>query len=512
MTRLLIILVSLFIFCLQSWSQQKYEIVKEMIIENDSWKIFHTANLAKKKYKGKWVYELKEQQYSDPQNSDLYLDFEGKMENLDNYRVIHSDYEKNTHIYQSGSKSAKFYFSQHYVSLLPQRTSIFSPGSVPGSFTIEFWLYLYQPFDYQYVLDYVGSNPTDTSDKNNYGMSIMVKDRKLQFQFENFFWNLEQEPFSWNISENERLNLHQWEHHAVSFNIMTGKLTTYKNGIEQEVQWVTKDSRILSPIFNPLIQEELSTPVIIGRNAFFSLDDLKISRSSLDDFYLHKFVNEPASLETKIYKISGNMSRLKKLDFDIEAPQYAFVKLAYRVSDEYFLPDDDSLSWVYVQNGVTRFPELQSQGKYIQYKVLAYPHPDSIGSIRIQGIHLQYHEDASPEAPVFLAARPSSHQVELSWIPTTEEDIIGYEIYYGNQHEQYICDHSAQGPSPVMVRYQQKGKLQAFNYTLKGLRNETPYFISIRSVDANGNRSPFSREIYVRPSTVYNENGYSVGE
>lgn len=495
-----------------AWPQQKFELIRQHVIENANWQIFQSENLTRSKYKGRWVYELREQTHNDPRNSDLFLDFEGSIRELDNYRVIHADYEKNANTSQGGSFSGKFYFSQHYLSLLPQPTSIFAPGNVPGSFTIEFWLYVYQPFDYQYVLDYTGSNPTDTSDRNTYGMSVFIKDRRLHFQFQNFFWNLEQEPFSWSISESDKIALHRWEHHAVSFNIMTGKLTTYKNGIEQDVKWVTADGRILSPIFNPLIQDELSTPMIIGRNAYFSVDDLKISRSSQDSFSLEKFVTQPAWLSTRIYKISENISRLKKLSFEVEKPEFAYMKYAYRVSDQYFLPDDDQLEWVYVQNGVENFPEAHRDGKYIQYKVMMYPHQDSLGPLRLSAIRLDYTQDDSPEAPVFLSALPGSREVTLSWIPSIEEDVIGYEIYYGTRQQDYICDHSSLGPSPVFVPFKQKGKLTAIQHTLSGLRNETPYFISIRSIDARGNRSAYSREIYVRPSTVYNQEQFSVGE
>lgn len=512
MSRIVGALLALTVLVNSAAAQQKFELIKQLRINDDKWNIFESRNLSRVKFKGSWVYELREQTYSDPRTSDLYLDFEKPIMNLDNYRVIHSDYEKNGNTSQSGSYSGKFYFTQHYLSLLPQPTSIFAPGNVPGSFTIEFWLYVYQPFDYQYILDYSGSNPTDTDDRNNYGMSIFIKDRKLTFQFQNFFWNLEQEPFSWSISENDKLSLYKWEHHAVTFNIMTGKLTTYKNGIEQNVQWVTSDGRIMSPISNPLIQGELSTPMIIGRDAYFSLDDFKISRAANDNFTLDKFVNEPAWLTTRIYKISENISRLKKLSFEVEKPSYAYIKYAYRVSDQYFLPDDDQLDWVYVQNGVENFPSHQNAGKYIQYKVMMYPQADSLGPIRLSAIQLDYSQDDSPEAPIFLSAIPGSHEVALSWIPSTEEDVTGYEIYYGNQHENYICDHSTMGASPLWVPYKQKGKLSAVQFTLSGLRNETPYFISIRTVDANGNRSAFSREIYVRPSTVYNSQQYSVGE
>ncbi len=493
-----------------SFSLTSYEDVQDFVIRNTNWRIFRLENLTRRENWRGVSYILDETEDENPASLELYIDFESPLNFFTHYRVISANFEQNHNESAAGNFSGKFYNSSHYISLLPKTTSIFFPGNVPGSFTIEFWLYLYQTFDHQYVVRYTGQNLSDERDRSTYGFSVFVQDKKLAYSFENFFWSNSGEPYSVNIAENENLVPYRWEHHAISFNINTGKITTYKNGIEQEVKWVTTDGSMRSPICNPLIKEEMSTPFLIGRSAFFSLDELKISRNALSDFSLNRFENRPGVLITDVYKISDNLSSLKRLFFETEAPEYSYIKYAYRISDKYFMPDDAVNEWVYVKNGIEQFPENLSTGKYVQFKIEVYPYENLDTAISIRSIQMQYVVDHSPNAPILMSAIPGDERIDLKWMPSTEEDVVGYEIYYGTRERLYICDDSADGESPVYVPFVQQGELKPIGFTLRGMHNETPYFISLRSVDRNGNRSEYSREIYVRPSSIYNSQGYSI--
>lgn len=493
-------------------ASDEFEFINQMTISDNGWRIYRLDNLVPSIKGGKKVYILKENQVTNSEFLDLYLDFEKPLQSLPNYKVIASEYETNPYENSSGKYSGKFYFSGHHISLLPYNTSMFSPGKIPGSFTIEFWLYLYKGYDNQYVMKYLGYNPSDEWDKNTYGFSIYVRNKKVIYDFQNFFWSIDNEPHSLLIQEEEPVILHKWEHHAISYNIMNGQISTYKNGIEQQVKWVTTDGKILSPIFNPFVKDELSTPLVIGKNAFFSLDDLKISSIALDNYNLNRFENDPGILITDVYKISENMATLKKLAFQTGVPDLSHLKFAYRVSSSYFLPGDPVLEWVYVQNNITSFPAEYMRGKYIQFKILVYPYEDNQSPISLDSIRLSYSMDASPQPPMLMSVVPGSGTIKLTWMPTTEDDVIGYEVYYGTHEGNYICGDSLSGKSPIFIPFKQSGKLKTIEYVLQGMRNEVPYFIAIKAVDANGNRSVFSKEAYARPSTVYNGAGFSIGQ
>lgn len=483
---------------------------ESFIIDGKNWKVSRSDNMSLQKENQRMIFKLNENTETSPASLDLFLDFDSAIRNIPNYRVITSRFELNKYQCVNGNYSGKFYLPDHYISLLPLSTSIFTPGNNPGSFTIEFWLYFYKNYDNQYVIRYIGNNLSDENDKNIYGISVYTKNNRISYKFDNFFWTDKNEAVSAEIQEDEAIQPYKWEHHAVTFNIMNGKLTTYKNGIEQETFWITLDGKNLSPILSPMIKEELSTPILIGQNGSFSMDNLKITRDARDHFYLKKFNNKESVVVTDIYKLSDNNITIRKISFDFANPEYSFLKLAYRISDQYFLPDNKDLKWIYVQNNIENFPADFQDGKYIQFKMTAYPYADQDREIVINSIKLDYNTDTSPYLPVIAGIQPLDEKALITWIPTPEDDIIGYEIYYGNLSENYICSDANEGKSPVLVPVSQTGKIVPMTFTLTGLVNERPYFISIRSLDKKGHRSPFSKEFYVRPSTVYNPNRYSV--
>lgn len=502
----LILLVSL------AFSEEQFEFVKTLTISGSGWKIHRLENLTQQKTHKGMAFILNEFSSKNIADMDLCIDFEKPLKNLLNYKVISANYGNNIYQYSQGKVSGKFYYPNHYISLRPLSTSIFYQGKVPGSFTIEFWLYVYKSYDNQYVLRYVGHDPSDETDRNDYGFSVVIKNNKLRYEFDNFFWSINNEPYSLTITDNKNIQLKKWEHHAISFDIMRGKIATYKNGIEQNTKWVTTDGKFLSPIYNPYIKEDLSTPLLIGKNAFFSLDNLKITKNTLSTFQMQRYNNKDAKLITEVYKISDKPISLRQIKCVYHKGEYSHIRMAYRISDEYFMPDNSDIEWVYFKNGIAKFPKEYREGKYVQLKIIVYPYEDNSQKIEIDSLTINYVEDKIPDAPLLLSAVAGDRYVELSWTPSTENDVVAYEIYYGNRKENYICDDSSNGESPILYRYIRAGKLKFVSYILDGLRNDKPYFISVRSLDKNGNRSAFSRELYARPNSVENTDRFSIGD
>lgn len=502
------------LFCFTTgFSITPYATPETFTIQGKNWRIFQAENMSLKQVNQKTVFQQNEYNESGSSSIDLFLDFENKIESVPNYKVFYSNFERNRFQSANGGNSGKFYFSENYISLLPNPSSLFAPGTTPGSFTIEFWLYPYKNYDNQYVIKYIGNNLSDEQDKNTYGYFIAVKNNRLVYQFENFFWSAKDSTKSLDsieVSEEEALKLYRWEHHAITFDILRGQLTTYRNGVEQEIKWITANGKPNAPIYQPRIEDELSTPLLIGKNALFSLDNLKISKTALHHFYLKRFVNTNSFIITDVYKISENRITLKKINVSFNRPEYSYIKIGYRISDHYFTPDNDELKWVYVQNNLDSFPADYDKGKYIQYKILAYPYEDMNQDITIQSIQLEYNRDTVPYIPFITRLVPQDGMAQVNWVPTPEDDIAGYEIYYGNRSEDYVSSDAEEGKSPIYIPVSDTGRLTPMSFTLHGLVNEKPYFVAVRAVDKNGQKSPYSKEMYVRPSTVYNDKRYSI--
>lgn len=440
---------------------------------------------------------------------DLLLDFETRRPLLKNYHITYENYIPNPFHARSGQTSAKFFTKNHSLRLLPKSSALFRPGSIPGSFTIEYWSYFHQIYEGQSIVEFVGNNLGDENDQNTYGFRIVVKKNRLTYIFENFFWDGE-ESYSFEISEDHPLLLNRWEHHAVSFNILDGRLVTWRGGIEQQTLWVTKNRRPRSTIFIPKVKEEIHASLVIGKGGFFSMDNFAILPIFKEQYAIQNYRQKPAELVSTVYKMPV-LFEIKSLELLAKLPKEPFlVKIAYRLSNEPFPPSDTSLSWVYLPSQANTFPFNMTIGKYIQFKIQYFPYEANEESFLFSGISLRYTVHKRPLTPVILSSEAGDTTITLSWLPSPEESVVGYEIYYGHRSQEYLGEESINGKSPVFVPYTHGGKLKAITYTLQGLRNDTPYFVTVVAVDKWGQRSEFSQEIVLFPSDIHNQKRYSV--
>jgi hypothetical protein len=113
-------------------------------------------------------------------------------------------------------------------------------------------------------------------------------------------------------------------------------------------------------------------------------------------------------------------------------------------------------------------------------------------------MHISYIPDPPPPPPVGLTAVPRDGQVELSWAPGLQHDILGYLVYYGEQPGRYFGSDADNGVSPLDVG-------PATTITLSGLENGTLYYFAVSAYDVAGVHSAteLSREVAARPARVH---------
>ncbi|MGC8764744.1 MAG: LamG-like jellyroll fold domain-containing protein [Brevinematia bacterium] len=500
-------LTFLFFIIFLFYSFNKFENISTFELKGREWKIYRIEGLSLKKDRnGRYFIGLSEN--LDDKNADLIIDFENLHFSSERYRNLYASFIINKNEKFAGNSSGKFSSGESSIKLLPLETSIFYPGKEIGSFSIDFWLYPYKNYDKQYIVYYLGEDVIDP-EQRRYGFSIYIEDGKLKYRFENFFYNSDKKKIIENleISEDEPIALYKWEHHAISFNARNGKLVIYRNGIEERTIRVTEGFSVNGAIYYPYINKNINSPLIIGKNSFFSLDNLRFMEEFITNFDLFPLNRKEAFLITEVMKISENLFFLKDIKLNFKADDNSFLKLAYRISDEIFSPDNTKIPWVYVNLENFNPPAYLNRGKYIQFKIIVYPEL-AVDDIKLYSATLKYSIDEAPYRPRILKVMPGDGEVEIQWLPSPEDDVAGYEIYYGNESKNYICNDAKEGSSPVFVKRQGVG-LEAHRAKLS-LINEKPYFISIRTVDVNGHKSDYSEEIYVRPSSIYNSNGYSI--
>ena len=458
---------------------------------------------------GNVVFKLDEIKPSSDLSEDLFLDFETTKPLLKNYQITYENYIPNPFQVKGGATSAKFFTKNQALRLLPRNTALFRPGSIPGSFTIEFWSYFYQIYEGQSIVEFVGNNLGDESDQNDYGFRIVIQRNRLTYIFENFFWE-GNESYTFVVSEDIPVQVNRWEHHAVSFNILDGRLVTWRNGSEQQTIWVTKSRKPRSTILIPRIRDEVHATMVIGQGGYVSLDNFAILSVFKDNYVIQNYRQKPAELVSTVYKMPflfeiRGVELVSKL-----SSEPSLLKLAYRVADKPFAPGDTTIPWVYVPEQATNFPQTMKMGRYIQWKVQYFPYEQNETTPLLSSLVLRYTEFAKPVVPRLLAYEAGDQSITISWLPSPEENVVGYEIYYGGRSEEYQGTESSAGPSPIFIPYRVEGRLDPVSYTLTGLSNDQAYFVSLRAVDKWGQRSDFSQEIVAFPSDIKSATRYSV--
>ncbi|MGC8769633.1 MAG: LamG-like jellyroll fold domain-containing protein [Brevinematia bacterium] len=488
---------------------KRFDTYKTFELKGSNWPIFLSDGISfKKDENGKVFIGLIENPDYDYFSTDLFIDFEKNTLSFENYRTLYSYFILYRDEKFNGVSSGKFTFSDSCIKLLPERGSIFYPGSDVGSFTIDFWLYPFKNYDKQYILYYLADDINIENDKK-YGFLIYLDKGKLKYKFFNFFYDYEKKSTIEEIELEEEGNivLYKWEHHAISFDSRNGKMVIYRNGVEEKVLWITENFKKGGKVYYPFVNTVVNSPLTIGKNSFFLLDNLRISKKFINNFNLFPVNRKESFLITKVLKLSDNFFNIKDIKIDLKKDNYAFVKFGYRISDDIFAPDNKNIPWVYVNLENFNIPEEYSKGKYIQFKLTIYPEV-SENDIKIYSLGLNYNIDETPYIPQIVKVVPGDEVIEIYFIPSPEDDIVGYEIYYGNESKNYISKDALEGSSPIFVKKQSEG-LTYHKATLT-LKNEKPYFIAVRAVDKNGHKSPYSKEVFVRPSSIYSKNNFSV--
>jgi hypothetical protein len=93
-----------------------------------------------------------------------------------------------------------------------------------------------------------------------------------------------------------------------------------------------------------------------------------------------------------------------------------------------------------------------------------------------------------PSVQAFCATAPSGQNVTLAWIPSSDPNVVGYDVYYGGMSGDYT--------NMINVG-------NVANATVGGLTAGATYYFAATAYDSIGDQSGFSSEIsYIMPATL----------
>lgn len=438
-------------------------------------------------------------------NTEILIDFDSCRRDrihpyLTNYRIGKVDIFPSRDVKLFGSCSGGFINYKNVVEIEVLKNSFFFTEDPLGSFTIDFYLYPTSIYDDSEVLSW--RSPVILYGGNYAGIRCYFKDGKLTWSFENIFFDSNGKPFDFEISELNDEVLYEWHHHAIIYNSSNGLMTLIRDGKTVGLKWLTENSREGGTLLRGNITRYITEPIMIGRSFIGYMDDFRISRGTLSI--------SPGLYRSRGYVLSdvldiGRASKVLRIKWESREDVGTLIKLYYRISDVFFPPDTESTSgglgerisfnWKTGYNGAVIKPP--QRGRYLQWKAELFG-TDNLYTPYLDSLEVLVELDKPPLAPLLVEVKPLDGGVRVKWIKNKEKDVVGYRVYYGSSSHYYFGEDADLGPSPIDV-----GNIDELE--IKGLENEKVYFFSITAIDEAGLESGFSREIAVRPSSIYAE-------
>jgi hypothetical protein len=437
---------------------------------------------------------LADGEYTPQDNLDLLLHFNHipLKDETGNYYIEDSLALLSTMNCLFGTAGAAFQNEHNPILLIPTTNSIFSSGC--QDFSIEFWLYPLRLQDDEVIFLWQGNLHTPEGSCPQ-KLLCTIKDRRIVWQFINFFWNNNNTLELIALSSARQLLPEEWHHHLLRFNSTSGLFEYLIDGRPEGIVYVTETGNEGSSVYVPNVSE--GQEFIIGRKLTGIMDELRISRDFVVNPFLKHYKNEAGIVVSRIFDLKYPESQIKMIKSTFNKPENTEIYFYYKIADKKDNYYELTTDWIpFLPN--TILPE-DIQGRYFQLRLELLP--DGTGSLTpsVSDITIVYEPDLPPTPPAYLIAIPGDGEITLKWQKVNEKDIQGYRIYFGFEPGNYYNVSVSGGliSSPIDVG-------NVTSYTITGLENGKLYYFTVTSYDSSfpSNISRFSDEVSTRPSRI----------
>lgn len=417
---------------------------------------------------------------------DMSIEFDKVIEDITgNYNISYTKDIKNV----QGANGGRGILLPHlnsYIKVEPYGSG-FLRGVGLGSFTIEFYLKPYKSEMNAQVFSRMGVY-TENGTNKFAGIKASIVEGRLVWEFKDFF-KYGDKSLDLVLSQGEYLKIGEWTHHSISFDISTGKLVKYINGFEDEIVYVTTTGNRDGSSYIPYFSPKNANPMYIGGGFVGSIDSFNILLDYKRDYDLLKY-NPSGEVISKVIDLKNENAFLETIrTFAINTNGTA-INLYYRSSYEYFLPDNDTIEWTDVKDGMYLG---YKKAKYIQVKAILESDGSRSNSPILNNIEIVYDIPPKPQTPINLTAIPADSAVVLKWEEAHNGNAVGYKIYYGTKSGIY----NEFNDVPIVIGKQNE-------YVIDGLENGKLYYFNVRAFakESDTLESDFAKEVYARPSSL----------
>ncbi|HVP20179.1 MAG TPA: LamG-like jellyroll fold domain-containing protein, partial [Spirochaetia bacterium] len=404
-------------------------------------------------------------------------------------------------VFALGGGSAMFSGDSKGVRLESPQGALFAPGAVWGDVSIEFWLYPATLSDGETVLSWTGSvKAGDPAHPRLAAQNLrcLVKDRKITWDFQNFFVLPTGEGLPITLTGTRKLIPRVWHHHLLRYRSGEGLLEYLIDGVPEAIAHVTDTGLETGSVAVPRLGLEEAGPLVLGAGLTGFIDELRISRRAVDDPMIQRFAGKTGTATSAVIDLGFTATRIARIEAVYSTPGDSGVEFYYQVSDTWKSPKllKTNTDWVPFVPPADFKDTLR--GRYVQLMVVLYPDGTRNSSPTVSSVRVVYEPNEPPAPPAGLVAAPGNGKVILSWRPVSEVGVKGYSIYYGTSPHNYLGTGAAEGDSPVDA-----GARTSVEIT--GLTNGNLYYFAVTAYDGSEppQRSEFSDEVSARPSRIY---------
>ena len=444
-------------------------------------------------------YKIKKQSYNfntDDNDVDLFMPFDAENKQkavVKNYETLQKSFQYKMSDSYIGT-CAYFYKNEHKIELQGNKKSVFVPGRVIGSFTINFYIYPMNLSENN-VLFKIGSHYYENSNDSicDQSFSAVLDEGVFKCQFRNVFNNEKNKPIpEFTVKAYQRIMPQEWTNLTITYDSFSGVIKLFINGVENGIAKAAGES-VYPMIFNPANRCILD----IGTAYVGAIDDFLIKHGTETEKIERGFAQDGAVIVSTVQKLDDFNIVIKDINFLDYEKDGAEVKYFARFSSAPFDVDDTVKSikpveWIALNEENISYLK-NKKAAYFQWKALLLPGVNGYTSPHFSGINLEYEKDFPPSPPSGVKIAEKDGTIFLKWKNNTEQDLKGYKIYYGTKPGVYFCNDAAEGESPIIID-------KVDNFKLTKLKKNLIYYITVTAFDdKNANHeSAFSEEVSKR--------------
>jgi hypothetical protein len=399
-------------------------------------------------------------------------------------------------VFALGGGSAVFRGDNDGVVISAPPGSIFSPGAVWQDFSIELWVYPSILTRGETVLSWE-SGERDGSGLSMQSFRAEFRDRRLVWDFRNFFRLPEGKSLSFSLMGSKRLLPRVWHHHLLRFDATRGTLEYLIDDVPEAITHVTDTGKEGGSVAVPRIGAGFPGELVLGRDFTGFVDEFRISRVFVESPSVKPFAGRTGTVTSKIIDLGFSRTRVSRINSDYSTPGDSGAAFYYKVSDVWTNPRSiEDSEWTPFVPSEDLGGKLR--GRYLQLMVELFPDGARRASPRVSSLGVVFEPNIPPSPPFGLTATPGNGKVTLTWRKVNDLNVKGYRVFYGDSPGTFLGTGSTQGDSPVEVG-------DKTGMEIGGLENGRLYYFAVTAYDDSDppQQSVFSAEVSARPSRIY---------